>query len=165
MYYQKLLRAILTPGLLRAGLLTVSVSAFGASTSTRGFDFAPVGLAPTETVQINVVNVASNSSSGTAASCSGTISFLDATGSTIGTATAFTVTSGQVFSASLPHSSTGASGRSVIRGLVELTVSSSSQAPCALESSLETFDTTSGVTHLMLAGPGFGVGGPGPFGR
>lgn len=148
-----------------AGWLAFSMCIFGASTFTRDIDFVPVGLAPTETAQINVANIAGNSSSGTAASCSGTISFLDASGNTIGTATSFTVTSGQAFSASLPHSSTGASGRTLIRGLIQLTFSTSSQAPCALTGSLETFDTASGVTHAFLEAKAASPGGPEQFGH
>jgi hypothetical protein len=148
-----------------AGLLALSNAAHGASTYTDTRGFAPTGLATSETAQINVANVAGASSSGTAASCMGTISFLDASGNTIGTATSFTVTSGQIFSASLPHSSTGASGRIVIRAVVQLTESSSSSAPCALSSSLEIFDSGTGVTHAVITAGGPGAGGPPGFGR
>jgi hypothetical protein len=48
---------------------------------------------------------------------------------------------------------------------VQWTVSSSS-APCGLQASFETFDTSSGVTHLLIGGAGGGQGGqpagPGP---
>jgi hypothetical protein len=122
MFYPK----IFPMSIAAASLLTLSYAAHGASTYTDTRGFAPTGLAISETAQINVANVARASSSGTAASCTGTISFLDASGNTIGTATSFTVTSGQIVFASLPYSSTGASGRTVIRGLVQLTESSSS---------------------------------------
>src|SRR5579859_6071398 len=81
-----------------------------SSTSTRQSTSAPIGLGSTETAQVNVVNTATASSSGTAASCTGSISFLNASGATIGTATPFTVTSGQIFSATLPFTKAGASG-------------------------------------------------------
>ena len=141
-----------------------STTATGTSTTTYTpqFSFPPAGLAATETAQINVVNVASNSSSGTAASCTGTITFLDSAGATIGSAASFTVTAGQLFSASLPYSSVGSSGRVQIRGEVQWSAPSSSAAPCSLLSSFETFDTDTGVTHLLLGGVGGSLGGPGP---
>ena len=49
-----------------------------------------------------MANLAANSTSGTAASCAGSITFNNATGNAIGTSTSFTVTAGQIFSASLP---------------------------------------------------------------
>ena len=110
--------------------LAASASAQTSSTTfTRDFRFPPVGIASTETVQINVVNNATASSSGTAASCTGTITFTNASGTVIGTS------------------------------------SSSSSAPCALANSLETFDTSSGVTHVFLGGSAQGGGGDGPFGH
>jgi len=144
--------------------MAAAASAQSTNTFTRDFRFPPVGIASTETIQINVVNNASNSSSGTAASCAGTVTFTNASGAAIGTATSFTVTSGQVFSASLPFSKAGASGtRAEIVGSVQLTVSTSSSTPCALASSLETFDTSSGVTHVFLGGST--VQGGGGFGH
>jgi hypothetical protein len=140
--------------------IAVSASAQTTTTFTRDFNFPPVGIASTETLQINVLNTASASSAGTAASCTGTITFTSATGTVIGTATSFTVTSGQVFSAALPFSKSGATGaRAEIVGSVQLTASASSSTPCALSNSLETFDTSSGVTHVFLgssAAPGGG---------
>jgi hypothetical protein len=121
----------------------------------RQTNFPPVGLASSETAQVNVVNLAA------AASCKGSISFFNASGAAIGSAAPFTIATGQIFSASLPFSAAGASGaRAVIRGLVTLT-----DATCAVASSLETFDTTTGVTHVFHAagaapprgfGPGIG---------
>lgn len=147
----------------------MAMSAFAqtsTSTFTQNFRFPPVGIASTETMQINVLNNATASSSGTAASCTGTITFTSATGTIIGTATSFTVTSGQVFSASLPFSKAGASGtRAEIVGSVQLTVSSSSSTPCSLANSLETFDTSSGVTHIFLGGGSSSERGGGPFGH
>jgi len=145
--------------------LALCATAFGQTTTTTTtstyppqFSFPPVGVAPTETAQINVANLASNSSSGTAASCTGTISFLDSAGATIGTAASFTVTSGQIFAAMLPFTSIGSSTRAEIRGLVQWTTSSST-APCNLQSSFELFDTSSGVTHLVMGGAGGGPAG------
>lgn len=130
--------------------MALSAAAQTSTTFTRDFSYPPVGISSTETLQINVLNQDTASSSGTAASCTGTITFKNASGTTIGTATSFSVTSGQVFSASLPFSKAGATGtRAEIVGSVQLT---SSSAPCALANSLETFDTSSGVTHVFLTG-------------
>jgi hypothetical protein len=142
------------------------------TTGTRDFNLPPVGLGATETAEINVVNFAANASDGTAASCTGTISFLNESGATTGSAAPFTVTAGQISSAHLPFSGTGATGtRTAIRGLVTLTLSTGSpRPPCALGVSLGTFDTTTGATHALVTagagsgpvlGPGFGPG-PGP---
>lgn len=123
------------------------------TTVTQTLNLPPVGLASSETAQINVVNLAANASNGTAASCTGTISFLNASGAVIGSATSFTVASGKTDSVTLPYSTTAASGRTEIRGVITLTTTSSALAPCNLVSSMETYDSTSGVTHAYLAGP------------
>src|SRR5258706_11123090 len=74
----------------------------GSTTTTIQFSFPPTGLALTETAQINVTNIAAASSTGTAASCTGSVSFVNSSGATIGTATSFTVGTGQIASVSLP---------------------------------------------------------------
>lgn len=108
-------------------------SALAQTTPTpqpRQHTFPPVGLGSTETAEINVVNVASDSSTGTAASCTGSISFLSSSGAVLGTATPFTVTASQAFSARLLFSATGATGnRAVIRGVVQLTPSTTTPRP------------------------------------
>jgi hypothetical protein len=149
---------------LTAIVILLASSAFAQTTTTSGsrsFDYPPVGLASSETMQINVLNSATASSTGTAASCTGTISFTSATGAALGTAASFTVTSGEIFSATLPFAKTAASGtRTEVVGVVSVTTASGT--PCGLRTSLETFDTSSGVTHVYLAGPGGGPGrGPG----
>jgi hypothetical protein len=136
------------------------------TTSTRSFTYPPIGLGSTETAQVNVVNDATASSSGTAASCTGTISFLNSAGTAIGTATPFTVTSGQIASASVTFAKVGATGvRTEIRGVVTLTATSGSGVPCSLASSLETYDSTTGATHLHLDQGGGLEGEPGPQGH
>jgi hypothetical protein len=144
--------------LIAAAGLT-AFAAMGQTTSTpvtRSSNLPAIGLASSETAQINVTNLATTSASGTAASCTGSISFLSATGSTIGTATSFTVTSGQTFSAKLPYASTAASGRTVVRGVVSHTITAGT--PCALATTLETYDTTTGVTHIFFVGSEAGFG-------
>ena len=134
------------------------------STVTRSLTYPPIGLASSETAQINVANLAAASSSGTAASCTGTVSFVSATGAAIGTATSFSLSSGQTSSVSLPFSKVGGSGRTEIRGVISLTETVGSGVPCNLVSSLETYDTSTGVTHLFLSGPGGGGYGGMGFG-
>ena len=118
----------------------------------------PVGMASTETVQVNVVNNANTPTSADAAapSCSGTIAFYSAGGSMIGTATSFAIGNGQIFSASLPYSATGAIGaRTVVRAVITLTATWAGLVPplaCALGSSIETYETLTGVTHAFGAG-------------
>ena len=129
------------------------------STFTSTQSLPPVGLASTETIQINAVNAAPESSSGTAASCTGSISFVNGSGTTIGSATSYTLTSNELKSVSLPYSEvTGASGRTEVRGVI--TQTGTSGVPCQLLISLETFDTTTGVTHVYLVAGGAGGNGP-----
>ena len=130
-------------------IVTVWAMAQTTTTATRTASFPPVGLAASETAQINVVNLAGNGTT-TAASCMGSISFVGPTGAVIGAATAFTVTSGQIFSATLPYAKIAASGRTTVRGVVSLTVTTgTARPPCTLETSLETFDTATGATHMQ----------------
>jgi hypothetical protein len=134
-----------------AGLTTAAAMAQTSTTTvTRSATLPAIGLGSSETAQVNVTNLAAASSSGAAASCTGTIAFLSASGSTIGSATPFAVTSGQTFSAKLPYASTAASGRTVVRGVVSLTTTSGT--PCALATTLETYDTTTGATHAFFIG-------------
>lgn len=157
-------RFVLTLSALAACALAQTTTT--GSSVTLQSSSAPIGLASSETLQVNVVKVATASSSGTAASCTGTIGFVNSSGTAIGSATSFTVTSGQTFSASLPFAKVGASGtRTEIRGVVTVTdTTGTGAAPCQLTSSIETYDTATGVTHAYLANAGnsgYG-GGPGP---
>jgi hypothetical protein len=124
----------------------------------------PFGLGSTETARVDVMNVATASSTGTAASCTGSIAFFNASGTQIGTATTYTLSTNQISSASLPFGSAGlTSPRGEITVLITPTVPSTSAPPCQLRATLATFDTTTGATHLYVpagGGPG-GFGGPG----
>jgi hypothetical protein len=134
------------------------------TTTTRDASIGPVGVGSTETIQINVANLAANSTTGTAASCTGSITFNNTAGNAIGTSTSFTVTAGQIFSASLPFSKiTTGTARTEVIGVVALTTSSTTRTPCDLHFSLETFDTATGATHVYVSGGAGGlVGGAGP---
>ena len=152
MSFRRLALALSAAGALSAASALAQTTTTGTSTvaSTSG----PLGLGSSETLQVNVVNAASNSTSGTAASCTGTIGFVNSSGTAIGSATSFTVSSGQISSVSLPFSKAGATGtRTEVRVIVTLTVTTGSgAAPCELRSSVETYDTSTGATHAYLAG-------------
>ena len=127
------------------------------TTTTRDTTIGPVGVGSTETLQINVANLAANStfgsSAGTAASCTGSITLNGSTGAAIGTSTSFTVTSGEIFSVALPFAKISSStARVEVIGVIGLTTTSTSEAPCELHYSLETYDSTTGATHVYLSG-------------
>jgi len=153
-------KLVLTLLAASAPALWAQTTATTSSTYTATQNLPPVGLAGSETAQINVVNVAEASSSGTAASCTGSISFLNSSGTAIGSATAYTLGTNQLKSVSLPYSSVGASGRTEIRGVVTQTGTTPSDVPCQLLVSLETYDTSTGVTHIYVSGGGGGYGAP-----
>jgi hypothetical protein len=125
-------------------------------------------------MQVNVVNLAENpstttgtstSSTPTPASCTGSISFPNAAGATIGTSTAFTVTAGETQSASITLAKAGITGsRPEIRAVIQTTTTEGRNAPaCSLGSSLETFDSGTGVTHVYVSGPAMSLSiGPVP---
>jgi hypothetical protein len=138
--------------------------AFGQPTNntrTSEYSFPLVGLASTETIGVNLINLASNptamtTTTGTtpaAASCTGSVSFINSAGTTIGTATTFTLAAGAVTSVNLPFSSSGlTSPRGLVRTVVSQTLTPN--VPCQLSFTLNTFDTTTGVTHVFLTGSG-----------
>lgn len=119
-------------------------------TFTRTFSFPAVGLASSESARVAAVNIAPASHKGTAASCSGNISFTDDKGTPAGKATAFTALgTGQIAHGDLPGS-TGANVRNEFQGSVQVTIDPASGAPCSLLLTLEVFDTTTGVTHGLV---------------
>jgi hypothetical protein len=120
-----------------------------------------VGVAATESVQVNVTNMAPLSpNGGVESNCSGIILFyyspVNSPNSVLPFAqTGFSVASGQSFSFSAPYSSTsGAGGRQVIRPAINLAITTSGTAPaCMLISSVEIFDTSSSVVHAVINPP------------
>lgn len=127
------------------GLFLVGASGFAQS-------LPPVGLAASETAQINLVNTAGPDTNGT-------VTFYDYTGAQIGTSTNFTIGTAQIFSVKLPFSLTKASGaRTVVRpeiagGIVNGSgLTPPSLPPCSLTFSLETYDSVTGVTHIFSSG-------------
>ena len=138
--------------LLSASTMSLATAQNNASTNLRQFGFPPIGLGSTETVEVNVLNSGSNSSAGTAASCTGSISFYNASGARIGAAAPFTVTAGQVAFARLAFASSGGSGtRTSVHAVVSVTPSTASpRPPCSPVFSLETLDTATGATHSTV---------------
>jgi hypothetical protein len=147
-------------------LLAIVLGASGVSavwaqpttTMSHEASFAPVGVALTETLQVNLFNQSPAATTGTAPSCTGSVSFLDATGKAIsGTGGSFTVASGATQSISIlgskANSSTTTGSRAEIRAVISLTTPRGT--PCSLVDSLETFDSTTGVTHVYLLGSVF----------
>ncbi len=140
-------------------IILLAVSAVAQTTSpapplafTRNYIFPAIGLAGTETLQVNVVNLASVPTGSSAAeSCTGTISFAKADGTAIGTPVKFTVSAGQIYSAALPFARTTYASRGEILASVQQTVDFSAGSACSLSMSLETFDTATGVTHAVLS--------------
>jgi hypothetical protein len=81
----------------------------------------------------------------------GSVSFLNSIGTAIGPSTPFTVASEMVVSVALPFTkaSTGTT-RIVVRP--QISVTTTSGTPCNLVYTVETYDSTSGVTHVYLTG-------------
>lgn len=155
--FQQLLTAILFTAAAAMAQTTTT------GTVTQSSDTPPVGLASSETLQINLVNTAVNATNGTAASCTGTVSFLNASGTAIGTPSSFTIASGVISSVALPFAKVGVtSTRTEVRAVITRTVTVNNGVPCSLQATLETYDSSTGVTHLYLPNlvvPSLGVFG------
>jgi len=136
------------------GMSVTFADSMTSSASTPTINLPPVGLGSTQTLEVNMANVASNSSSGTAASCTGTVTFVDATGKTIGSAQSFTVTAGQTSPIRLPFASSGGTApRTTLRAVVSLTVPPTTpRPPCTLDVSMSIFDTSTGATAAVISG-------------
>jgi hypothetical protein len=141
-----------------AGMASVCAFAQGSTgtsttTITTNYVFPPLGVAPSETLAVSLVNIAptATSSTATAPSCSGTVTFAGSTGTVIGKANSFTVASGQISTITLTATEAGiTASRGSILVSVQQTMTRPSSAPCTLVYSLQTYDTGSGVTHLFL---------------
>lgn len=136
---------------------------------TRTYVFPPVGLGISETASVTVVNTAispvtTGIVSTPSSSCTGTVSFANATGK-IGTPASFTVGSGAFDTIMLLFANAGLTGnRGEIQASVALNVGSSASGACSLSFSLETWDSTTFATHVLLSGsmanPGFPIAVP-----
>ena len=148
--------------LLFTGAAFTAVAAFAQTTTvtrTSDFSFPLVGLATTETMAVNLINLASNPTIVNATSCAGSVSFINQAGATIGSATNFTLGAGAGSIVSLPFSSSGITGtRGLVRAVVATTLTSN--VPCSLSYSLNTYDTVGGVTHVFIQGTGSNIATP-----
>jgi hypothetical protein len=156
------------PLLMVLGLWTGAALAQNAAlpaTLSRTVNLPVVGLASSETAQVNVVNLApsaqpvtgSTPTGGNSASCTGGITFYNASGNALSSSSSFTIGTGQIFSATLPYSeistsSSSAGARTAIRAVVTITGTPGVLAPCSLAANIETFDTSTGVTHVHVEG-------------
>jgi len=139
--------------LLSTTICLSTAEAQTATNNTREFDFQAVGFGSGETLEVNAINIAANTSSGTAASCTGSIVFRNTAGTTIGAPTAFTLTAGQSLSAHLPFASPASTGsRVLVRPQVQVTVPAAPRPPCALQLSVEIIDSTTNATHVFVGG-------------
>ncbi len=149
------MRNIIFVGILAAGTAATGLAQPPQGNSvTRQSSFAPVGVAGTEVIQVNLLNTAQNVNNGAAASCAGTVAFLDSTGKAIGgSGGPFTATSGQIVSMNLAGSkipaSTTTGTRPEVHVTVSLTLAVPHPAPCQLVQSVETFDSATGATHTL----------------
>jgi len=145
-------------GVLLMGVCASTQTVVGGSPSVL---IPAVGVAPTESVQVNVTNMAPFSpNGGVEPNCTGVILFYYSPAYSPNSVlpfaqTGFSVTSGQSFSFSTPYSSSGGTGgRQVIRPAINLAITINGPNPaCILVSSVETFDTSSGVVHAVINPP------------
>jgi hypothetical protein len=152
--------------LVAISLWTGSALAQISASLSRIVNLPVVGLASSETAQVNVVNLAASFSAvlgaappvSTTASCTGSITFYNASGNIINpnSTASFTIGTGQIYSASLPYSDIAVgdrpsgNGRTTIWAAVTINGSNNSSTPCTLASNIETFDTSTGVTHIHV---------------
>src|SRR5580698_72872 len=151
------------PVLIAVSLGTGVSLAQEPSSVPRVVNLAVVGLASSETAQVNVVNLAPSVQSvtpgsvpaeGAKALCTGGITFYNSSGNVITSSPSFSITSGQIFSATLPYSETlPTNGTSSARTAVWATVTiggNNTAGACEPAANIETFDTATGVTHLHV---------------
>jgi hypothetical protein len=124
------------------------------TTITQNYTFPPVGVAGSETLQVNLANTASATIATLAApaapSCTGMVSVTSSAGITKNSP--FTVAGGAIQSISLPFSNIGAAGgaRTEVLVTVQHAIAIPSTVPCTLIFSLETYLTSTGETHVLL---------------
>ncbi|HTB11201.1 MAG TPA: hypothetical protein VK752_06515 [Bryobacteraceae bacterium] len=138
-----------------AAVIAGSACAQGTTnTRTSTYTFPLVGLAASsEGIEVNLINLASNLSNGTAASCTGSVKFTTvSTGTVLAGGGTFTLASDAATSLAptLGNNIATASNRILIRADLSLTITPG--VPCSLASTLTTFDSATGVTHILLVG-------------
>lgn len=118
----------------------------------RNYTFPPVGLASSETAQLNIVNVASVANAAIAKPvCAGTITFTNASGAVVGDPVTFTTSGSQTFSTQLSFSKLASAGvRAEFVASIQQNLAVPPSGFCSMAFSLETFDTATGATHTVL---------------
>ena len=120
---------------------------------TTTYAFPLVGVASSESIEVNLINSATNSAAGTAAFCTGSVTFTSVSGGTsIGGTGTFSLAAGAVgsFLPSVLSTVIAPGARVLVRAVVQTTTTAG--VPCSLGSTLNTFDTATGVTHVFLVG-------------
>lgn len=152
-------KLVLCSSMLAAGSLVAQPQAVSttAITVNQSYTFPPVGVASNETLEVNLANTATapaSTTTSTAPSCTGTVTLTNASGAAIGKANPFTVGAGAIQSITIPYGNLGVSGsaRAEVLVTVQRSVTVPSTAACNLMDSLETYLTTTGETHVLLAG-------------
>ena len=148
--------SIKTLGLFIALATTSAFAQTTTATRTSEYTFPLVGLGSSEGIEVNLINLAANPTSGTASSCSGSVTFSTASqGTVIGGATNFTLAAGAVASIT-PSVASNVITAGANRALLKVVVSTNMTpgVPCMLSSTLNTFDSGSGATHVFLVGSG-----------
>jgi hypothetical protein len=150
-------------------LLSSAAVAQPTTTNTRELAFPVVAFGNSETLEVNVINVAVNSTAAgaTPASCTGSIVFRNVAGATIGSATPFTLTSGQISTARLPFATAASTGtRVAVHAVIDLTLPATTpRPPCSLQTALEVFDSATNATHVYIGGGSLTTAGPLPRGN
>ncbi len=145
------------------GLCFVAIVVYGQNSTTKAVIFPPLTVAPTETVSLNIMSAASAYPGWTLlAACQAEVTFYRADGSIIGEPAAFVVgDSSQIFTAGLPSASGSlqVSLPAVVSVQLALTPDGGTASalspllpPCAVAFSMETFDSATGVTHVVVPG-------------
>lgn len=121
----------------------------------------PVGLAATETAQIDITSAAAGYSGFSAGTCDASVTFYGPDGAAIGLPFNFTLgKTAEIYSAALPYIAVGSKASPTpISAQMALTAMpdsvfypASAVLPCVAAFSLKTFDTATGVTHVYMAG-------------
>jgi hypothetical protein len=118
-----------------------------------------MNLSATEIIQVSMVGSVTDYEASPSA-CSASIAFYDSDGAIIGSPSTFVMGEvPRVFSAQVPHASTGAkavstsiSARIALLALPVTATYRSAVPPCVVAFSMRTFDAANGVTHVSVAG-------------
>lgn len=137
-------------------LLSLTAAAFAqdaTTTRTSTYTFPLVGVAPSEGIEVNLINLASNPTSGGVAACTGTVKFTAvSSGTVLAGGGNFSLAANQATSIvpTVGNNIATASNRILIRA--DVTTTFNPGGPCTLGSTLTTFDNATGVTHVLLVG-------------